>query len=156
MSIAALQQLPRLYQHEVMKEAAQRNSIIRMDTGAGKTLCAIMLIRHISSLAVDITLPRKLQVFIVPTVSLVHQQSKVIISQTTLRVKSFVGALGVDYWKTEDWTKQLDEADIVVCTAQIWLNVLINGYFSMERTSLIIFDEAHHCSKKHPYCLMLV
>lgn len=96
-----------------------------------------MLIRHITSLPSASDKP-SLVVFIVPTVSLVDQTTKVLRSQTALRVSSFVGSQGVDYWKREQWTEQLNEADVVVLTAQIWLNVLSNAYFSIEKVGSIL------------------
>ena len=50
-----------------------RNSIIRMDTGTGKTLVAVMLIRHITSIPTPADRPRKLVVFLSPGVDLVRR-----------------------------------------------------------------------------------
>lgn len=90
-----------------------------------------MLIRHITSLPT--TSETSLVVFIVPTVSLVDQTTKVLRAQTSLRVASFVGSQGVDYWKREQWTEQLQQSDVIVLTAQIFLNVLSNAYFEIEK-----------------------
>ncbi|ORY90629.1 hypothetical protein BCR35DRAFT_349581 [Leucosporidium creatinivorum] len=146
--------LPRLYQDEAMKAAAERNIICRMDTGTGKTLVAVMLIRHITSLPVD-RQGHSLVVFIVPTVSLVDQVSATLRTQTALRISSFIGSQGVDYWKREQWQLQLESADVVVMTAAIYLNILNNAYYDLEQVSLIVFDEAHHATKKHPYSLIM-
>lgn len=91
------------------------------------------MIQHIITIP---TQERKLVVFIAPTVPLVFQQAKVIEAATSLRVRTFVGAQGVDYWRTEQWQDVLEmETDVVVCTAQIWLKVMTNAYWSMERVS---------------------
>lgn len=110
--------LPRLYQNAVFEESSQRNIVARIDTGGnspsprshrstplpahsslpagGKTLCAILLIKHIASqLKIDdSTDQHSLIVFIVPTVSLVHQQAEVVRTQTNLRVKEYIGSMG--------------------------------------------------------------
>lgn len=117
-----------------------------MDTGSGKTLIAILLVRHIFDLSRRSTAPgsdtsapakKKLIVFIVPTVALVAQQSTVIGEQTDLVVKPLVGSMGIDFWKMEKWIQELEQGDIVVCTAQIWLNALQNAYWSIDRVSFI-------------------
>ncbi|SCV72586.1 BQ2448_4123 [Microbotryum intermedium] len=149
--------VPRLYQEEAMGAAVKRNIICRMDTGTGKTLIAILLTRHITSQPVRASEPKvhRLVVFIVPTVSLVDQVAAVLRRQTSLRVATFIGAMGVEYWKREQWVANLANADVVVMTAQIWLDILTNAYWDLERVSLIVFDEAHHCSKRHPYAQIM-
>lgn len=72
---------------------ADASSQVRMDTGTGKTLVAIMLIRHITSLPTPPGDPPSLVVCIVPTVNLVTQQSAAIAGQTNLRVKGFSGSM---------------------------------------------------------------
>lgn len=81
-----------------------------MDTGTGKTLVAVMVIRHITSIPTPADAPPKLVVFLSPGVDLVRRESTALIGfgvpltmlesaeqartiqqQTNLRVKSFVG-----------------------------------------------------------------
>lgn len=61
----------------------------------------------------------QLIVFMVPKVPLVYQQAEAIKAQTKLRVKTFVGDDGVDFWKTEKWSEELEHADVIVLTAQV-------------------------------------
>ena len=89
--------LPRLYQNEVFEESVKRNIVARIDTGGGKTLCAILLIKHTASQLHHLVATadqHKLIVFVVPAVSLVHQQGEIIKMQTGLRVKEYVGSMG--------------------------------------------------------------
>lgn len=39
----------------------------------------------------------------------------------------------------------------LVCTAQVLLDLLGSGLISMSQINLLIFDEAHHTKKSHPY-----
>ncbi|GAA5964450.1 hypothetical protein JCM21900_005750 [Sporobolomyces salmonicolor] len=142
--------VPRLFQDEVARQAIERNVLVRADTGTGKTYVAILLMRRLAALPPSSS-EHKLVIFLTPTVALVEQQAQAIAERTTLRVKRFIGADGVDYWERERWIKQLDAADVCVMSPQIWLNVLANAYWSMDRVSLLVFDEAHHASKRHPY-----
>lgn len=60
------------YQLEGVKKALQANSILYLETGAGKTLVAVLLIK---SLARNLRLKdeKRIAVFLVPKVILVHQ-----------------------------------------------------------------------------------
>lgn len=44
---------PRAYQEEIFVEARERNIIAALDTGSGKTLIAVMLIRAVSAVCSD-------------------------------------------------------------------------------------------------------
>ncbi|GAA6047894.1 hypothetical protein JCM3770_006412 [Rhodotorula araucariae] len=147
--------VPRLFQQAVTEQALHSNVLVRADTGSGKTLIAIMLLRQISAAPRPASRSDRLIVFLTPTTTLVHQQAQVVESQTTLRVKSFVGAQGVDYWKREQWQAEFAAADVVVLTPAIWLNVLNNAYYDLRHVDLVIFDEAHHAQKSHPYALIM-
>lgn len=63
---------PYRYQLEVFEVAKRRNTIAVMDTGSGKTLIAIMLIKDIGQ-AIKSSGLKKLIVFLAPTVHLVNQ-----------------------------------------------------------------------------------
>lgn len=120
--MAAEALVPRQYQEEVMRIALERNVVVRADTGSGKTFIAVLLIRAIAAQP-RLTDDHSLIVFLSPTVTLVHQQASVLEASTTLRVKSFVGASGVDFWKTERWREELSTTDIAVLTPQVWVRL---------------------------------
>ena len=113
------QLVPRAYQDEMVAIAIQQNTIVRMDTGTGKSLISVGVIRSFTSGIVKDRDPAKLIVFVVPTVALVTQQADYIASQLPLKVKAFRGDDGVEFWKTEQWEKQLEDANVIVLTAQV-------------------------------------
>lgn len=43
----------------------------------------------------------------------------------------------------------------IVCTAQILLDLLNCGFISMRQINLLVFDEAHHAKKNHPYARII-
>jgi ERCC4-related helicase len=88
--------IPRTYQMEIFNKAMSANVIAILDTGAGKTLIAALLIRHIHNLDALEKLPRRWSVFLVPKVPLVSQQQKYLAGNLNLRVKAFYGEMSLD------------------------------------------------------------
>lgn len=142
--------ITRLYQDELLEQAKRRNIIIRADTGIGKTLVAIELIKSIA--AHPPSPPRHLiQAFLVPTRPLVFQQARSIQSLTHLNVKAYTGEIQPELWNMDRWQSELTQTDLIVCTAQIFYDIISKGYWRLQDVSLLVFDEAHHCRKSHVY-----
>ncbi|KAK9823040.1 hypothetical protein WJX81_002311 [Elliptochloris bilobata] len=145
---------PRCYQLELFHEAKQRNVIAYLDTGAGKTLISVLLVKakHWELSAGGM---RKITVFLAPKVDLVLQQAEVLRTHTDLRVAAFVGSMAINYYQPQAWRAAIEDNDVLVMTHQILLNVLRHAILSLEEVNLLIFDEAHHAKKNHPYnCIM--
>ncbi|KAF7312367.1 hypothetical protein MIND_00250000 [Mycena indigotica] len=136
------------YQQELLDESLKGNTIIAMPTGSGKTHIAVLRMKA----AVDRE-PMKVAWFLAPTVSLCHQQKEVIQTALPVSVGLISGANEPEHWKDANlWTRVLSTNRIVVSTPQVLLDALRHSYVSMGRDlSLIVFDEAHHTGKDHPY-----
>ncbi|KAI3507009.1 hypothetical protein L1887_21714 [Cichorium endivia] len=143
----------RSYQIEALEQAIKQNTIVFLETGSGKTLIAIMLLRHYAYLL------RKpspfIAVFLVPTVVLVKQQAENVRKLVDLKVEEYWGDKGVDFWKAPEWKKQQDDNQLLVMTPQILLNALSHSFLRMDTIKLLIFDECHHAKKKHAYALIM-
>lgn len=152
---AAADPLPfaRNYQLEALEKAIKQNTIVYLETGSGKTLIAIMLLR---SYAYLIRKPAPFfAVFLVPTVVLVEQQSKAVMTHTDLKVGKYWGDMGVDYWDAATWKQQVDEFEVLVMTPAILLSALRHGFLKLYLIKVLIFDECHNARGKHPYaCIM--
>lgn len=139
--------VPRPYQLEMLEESIQRNLIVAMDTGSGKTLIAILRIQaELERCAVD-----KIVWFCVPTVALAVQQYKSITEQLpAYQARVLSGNDNCDFWTPSTWKDVLEGTRIVVSTHSILLDALGHAFVQMDRLSLLVFDEAHRATKDHP------
>ncbi|KAJ6805125.1 endoribonuclease Dicer-like protein 1-like [Iris pallida] len=144
----------RKYQLDVLEQAKKKNTIAFLETGAGKTLIAVMLIK---SMYADMLKENRkmLAIFLVPKVPLVYQQAEVIRERTSYRVGHYCGEMGQDFWDTRRWQREFESKQVLVMTAQILLNILRHSIIKMEAIHLLILDECHHAVKKHPYSLVM-
>ncbi|CAO3629586.1 unnamed protein product [Mucor hiemalis] len=151
---------PREYQNEIYQKAVKENTIAVLDTGAGKTLISVLLIKHILTIErqKEKTIPnykKKLIFFLTERVSLVFQQASVIEANCDAKVETMCGDMNVDNWSAEKWRISYDNSDICVMTSQIFLDTLRKAFLRLEETSLIVFDECHHAVKRHSYKLIM-
>ncbi|KAJ3087920.1 hypothetical protein HK102_009973 [Quaeritorhiza haematococci] len=128
----------RTYQVRLLERAKHENMIAVLDTGTGKTLIAVLLIRHMSELDAL-------------AVSKGTGQADYVRHNCDLRVKHYYGALGIDGWGVERWGREVAHADVMVMTPEIFKNLLHAAYIRMDQVNLIVFDECHHARKYHPY-----
>lgn len=121
----------------------------------GKTLIAALLLRHILGEEMEArSMGRQPRTafFVVDKVVLCLQQYHVLCANLEYPVTVFHGdTVASDLRSREDWDIQAQKQMVVVCTAQILLDLLGNGILTMSQISLLVFDEAHHTKKKHPY-----
>ncbi|KAK7285717.1 hypothetical protein RJT34_20496 [Clitoria ternatea] len=144
----------RQYQLDVLEQAKNKNTIAFLETGAGKTLIAVLLIKSIHE-TLQKQSKKMLAVFLVPKVPLVYQQAEVIRERTGYQVGHYCGEMGQDFWDARRWQREFDTKHVLVMTAQILLNILRHSIIKMEAISLLILDECHHAVKKHPYSLVM-
>ncbi|KAL6599548.1 hypothetical protein ACP70R_045685 [Stipagrostis hirtigluma subsp. patula] len=148
------QTLARWYQLEALERAVRENTVVFLETGAGKTLIAVLLLRAYAH-RVRRPASRAFAVFLVPTVVLVWQQARVVEAHTDLRVKQFYGDMGVDSWGPDTWRSELEDAEVLVMTPQILLDNLRRSYFRLQDIALLIFDECHRARRRSPYACIL-
>ncbi|KAG6085410.1 hypothetical protein E4U15_001268 [Claviceps sp. LM218 group G6] len=145
---------PRQYQLDLFERAKESNTIVVLDTGSGKTLIAALLLRHILDGELQRRadgLPHKAAFFLVDKVVLCIQQYNVLSANLSCPVGKAYGKTVSRLKTKEDWDGQIRENMTIVCTAQILLDLLSSGLVSMQQINLLIFDEAHHTKKSHPY-----
>ena len=143
-------------QTELMEQAKSENIIVCLPTGSGKTYIAVMLIKEMSSsIRVSWKDGGKRTVFLVKTgkssdrlvvgahwieslVQLVDQQSNYIRIHTGLAVGCYYGDLGVDFWRKDKWMEELESHQVLVFTAQVFLDLIDHNYFCNARCSSLL------------------
>ncbi|KAG0495856.1 hypothetical protein HPP92_000547 [Vanilla planifolia] len=141
---------PRSYQVMVFEVAMRRNTIAVLDTGAGKTMIAVMMIKEIGRV-LRLKQDGGLIVFLAPTVHLVTQQCEVIKIHTDLTVSCYYGEKGVDQWDEKSWKKEMSTNQVMVMTPQIMLDALRKAFLAINVVRLLVFDECHRATGNHCY-----
>ncbi|CEJ61633.1 hypothetical protein PMG11_10161 [Penicillium brasilianum] len=139
---------PRGYQLEMLEVSQCQNIIVAMDTGSGKTQIAVLrIISELERCSAD-----KLVWFLAPTVALCLQQHDVIASQIpSVKTRVLIGADNVDRWTEQAiWNNALKDIRVVCSTHAVLSDALNHGFVRMSQLALLVFDEAHHCTRGHP------
>lgn len=146
------------YQVELFEKALEQNVIVWLETGAGKTFIATLLIRELSGQTVQpygTGSHGKRTIVLVDSVVLAKQQASYIQKHTCLKVKYFVGEMNVDFWDKVKWLEELNNCQVLVMTAAIVVDMLNHQYLSLDYVNLLLFDECHHGANNHPYKVIM-
>lgn len=129
----------RAYQEQAVKDISDKNSVVVMPTGSGKTLVAAECLKiRLSNMCNS-----KKGLFLVPTCDLVTQQAEVLKDWTKLRAKEFMGGMAIP---------PISEFDILVSTPDAFRKLQMRQQsFAWSLFSICVFDEVHHVLKDHPY-----
>jgi endoribonuclease Dicer len=149
---------PREYQLELFERATKQNTIAVLDTGSGKTLIAVLLLRHTITEELQARLegkPHRVSFFLVPSVPLVFQQFAVLERNLDYDVDRLCGAMMTDKWSKQTWDDRFAKSHVIVCTPDVLKGCLSSSFISMRQINLLIFDEAHHAKKGHAYAQII-
>lgn len=150
---------PREYQIELFELAKTKNVIAVLDTGSGKTLIAVLLLKHVFEeelAARHRGETMKMSFFLVNSVQLVFQQHNVLCNNLMGQpMERFCGGLNSDLWDKRKWEEIYENNMVVVCTADVLFQALHHGYITMSQINILIFDEAHHAKKGNVYARII-
>ncbi|KAK3943840.1 hypothetical protein QBC46DRAFT_351128 [Diplogelasinospora grovesii] len=149
---------PRDYQLELFELAKTQNTIAVLDTGSGKTLIAALLLRWTIQNELEDRAqgqPKRISFFLVDKVALVFQQHAVLVCNLDYPVEKLCGEMIDAVSSREFWKKTFEENMAIVCTAEILASCLHHSFIRMEQINLLVFDEAHHTKKNHPYARII-
>ena len=135
---------PREYQTEIFKKCVEKNCLVVLSTGMGKTLIALMVaIERMKRF------PGQKVVFLAPTRPLAEQHLKYFekhLPELFADMQIFTGKIHAPerkkIWKT---------ADIIFSTPQCIANDIEKSLYNLEEVCLLIEDEAHRCMKNYDY-----
>ncbi|KAL8216944.1 hypothetical protein R6Q57_023781 [Mikania cordata] len=151
-------QQPTPYQLDVFKVAMMRNTIAYFDTGSGKTLMAVMIIKELALALRKQPSEKKLFIFLAPTRNLVEQHFDDFKENIDLLVDFYHGSKvmdingkKVDEWDAAVWEHEVNKNQVMVMTPKIFLDALRNAFMNIEMICLLIIDECHYASGNHPY-----
>jgi ERCC4-related helicase len=135
----------RAYQQAIFETAKQKNTLVILPTGIGKTLIALMLAQE----RLKIYSSSKI-LFLAPTRPLAEQHyhyfKKHLENADNFEMHLFTGKINPKK-RAEIWQK----AQIIFSTPQCIHNDLENSLISLKDVSLLIEDEAHRCLKNYSY-----
>ncbi|MFX0020920.1 MAG: DEAD/DEAH box helicase [Candidatus Hermodarchaeota archaeon] len=137
----------REYQESIFINCLNKNCLVVIPTGLGKTIIALMLTVH------RLTEVKESKVILLaPTKPLVEQHYKSFLKLTKLPEESLITLTGAisperrkDLWK---------DIQIAFMTPQVLQNDLISELYSIKDVSLIIFDECHRAVGDYAYCFL--
>jgi hypothetical protein len=152
---------PKQYQKEMLEKAKQKNTIIFLETGMGKTYIGIMLIKEIFGEPLNANAKNQIDyvkktgkkvLCLFQTVSLLLQQSKVIKHNTNLKVLRLYGNNEKSaFFNHSKFNKTLTHYDIICATPESIYRYFTFGYLNKNHFELILVDECHHCKGDHFY-----
>lgn len=132
----------RLYQEAISRAAVDRNTLVVLPTGLGKTAVAQRVVAEYL-----LREPSRSILFLAPTRPLVVQHAR------SLEATLFgpVPLVLTGSVSPERRAALLHPPQIVVATPQVIGNDLAAGEFDLSKFSLIVFDEAHRAVGDYPY-----
>ncbi|XP_043646275.1 endoribonuclease Dicer [Drosophila teissieri] len=143
---------PRSYQLRLVDHLTKHNGIVYLPTGSGKTFVALLTLKRFSQ-DMDKRLENggKRALFMCNTVELARQQTVAVQRLTNLTVGFYVGEQGVDDWTRGQWSDEIQDHQVLVGTAQVFLDMFTQKHMTLSSVSVVIMDECHHGTGHHPY-----
>ena len=145
----------------MLEKAKERNTIIFLETGMGKTYIGIMLIKEIFGEPLNANAKNEIDyvkktnkkvLCLFQTVSLLLQQSKVIKHNTNLKILRLYGNNEKSaFFNHSKFNKTLTHYDIICATPESIYRYFTFGYLNKNDFELILIDECHHCKGDHFY-----
>jgi len=135
---------PRKYQSEIYENCRDKNCLVVLPTGIGKTLIALMLCINRQK-----AVPGSKCLFLAPTRPLAEQHLayfKKHLPELFAHLEPFTGKINSDKRK-----KLWETSDIIFSTPQCIGNDLQNDLYDLSEVSLLIEDECHRCLKNYSY-----
>ncbi|MEM4230738.1 MAG: DEAD/DEAH box helicase [Candidatus Pacearchaeota archaeon] len=135
---------PREYQEKIFQTCREKNTLVILPTGLGKTLIALLLV-----IERQLKFPDNKILFLAPTRPLAEQHLnyfKKHLPEIFCQLELFTGKTPAEK-RQELW----QNADVIFSTPQCISNDLKNNLYNLNDVSLLIEDECHRCIKNYSY-----
>lgn len=143
---------PRKYQVELLEAALDRNTIVCLNAGSGKTFIAVLLTKELSyQIRGDFNQHGKRTVFLVNSANQVAQQVSAVKTHSDLKVGEYSDLEITELWTADKWNQEFVQHQVLVMTCHVFLNVLKKEYLSLSNINLLVFDECHLAILDHPH-----
>ncbi len=139
---------PRIYQQTIFAEIANKNSLVVLPTGLGKTV----IIAYLTAFRLSKS-PKKKIIITTPTKPLVSQTASMLRDFLAVEPETILDVTGET--NPEKRTPLYQKSSIIVITPQTLENDLLNGRINPDRFSVICFDEAHRATGEYAYSRIL-
>ncbi|MFX0044027.1 MAG: DEAD/DEAH box helicase, partial [Candidatus Hodarchaeota archaeon] len=138
----------RKYQSTIAEKCINKNSLVVLPTGLGKTIIAVLVVRKTLEL-----FPSENKIIVLaPTRPLINQHYETF--HKFLKIGEKQSSILTGKVDPEKRTQLFMESQFLFYTPQTLRNDLVNQKYDLSEVSLIIFDEAHHSAGDYPYTLI--
>ncbi|MEN6379204.1 MAG: DEAD/DEAH box helicase [Methanofastidiosum sp.] len=134
---------PRVYQETIFVKSKDKNTLVILPTGLGKTYIGILLAAYTLH-----SLEKKVLV-LAPTKPLAEQHLKSFSDALNIEKESFSLLTGTVQPSKRD--KLYKKSLVIIATPQVIENDLLGGKINLRDFGLIIFDEAHRATGDYAY-----
>ncbi|MFX1495572.1 MAG: helicase-related protein [Promethearchaeota archaeon] len=134
----------RHYQENIVKECKDKNALVILPTGLGKTIIGILLIAK--SLE---KYPKSKVIILAPTRPLVSQHKsscQKFLDIEIEKITAFTGKI-----QPEKRITLFNNSKVIISTPQVIKNDIERGRYNLEHISLLIFDEGHRTKGNYAY-----
>ncbi len=135
---------PREYQKNIAESASNKNTLVVLPTGMGKTIIALLVgVKRLEKF------PNSKILITAPTRPLSAQHKSTFEKLTFIDPKEIILITG----KTRPSDRKIlyEKGKVLIATPQTIKNDLKDNRLSLENFSFIVFDEAHRCVKDYAY-----
>ena len=138
----------RKYQHVIADNCVNKNSLVVIPTGLGKTIIAVL----VAAKTLELYPEGSKIIVLAPTRPLIDQHYNTFSKFLTISQKQFCVLTG----KTdpEKRTQIFNDNQILFYTPQTLRNDLVTNKYNLKNVCFIVFDEVHHAAGDYPYTLI--
>ena len=138
----------RKYQLHIAEECIDKNSLVVLPTGLGKTIIAVLVASKVLE-----RFPANSKIIVLaPTRPLINQHYHTFLKFLGIHEEKFAILTGKIL--PEHRVDIFGQNQILFYTPQTLRNDLVNRKYTLTDTVLVIFDEAHHATGDYPYTMI--